>query len=477
MNEPLELIVETPAVFDLVDGELLDITAETVIFDLVTVGDRGPMGVADAETIRDVIGAALVAGANITITVSDAGDTITIASTGGVDDEAVRDVIAAALVAGTNITITIDDPGDTITIAATGVDAEQVRDIVGATLVAGTNVTVDVDDAGDTITISAIAGLYPETIFQIVTPDPFFGVYPTDPDGVIAVLAAFDPTWSSVPDGSLWFFRNGNVMRRANVGAFTFDVVPQPAVGATVVVVQTLGTSFDTGIGGVLRVTAGPDIDPVAGRIFLQGEAVYTARGTLTGNLAAIPSLYRIPELTAAIDALDIQSASEVSTAISDALAAADFAGDIATLNGQVDVLEDYRGQQIIAVGTTPGTLDDPNITLQGGGTYDITTLSTLLDTVCFLNGALYRWNRSTLVWDNLQFQPPALMTVYPGGPPEQAGWALFYGFDEPGNPVAVRIDVRQLTDGYWSGTPGDSFEAIERLAAAVSGLLGGTIP
>lgn len=38
---------------------------------------------AEAERIRDVIGTALVAGSNITITVNDAGDTITIAASGG----------------------------------------------------------------------------------------------------------------------------------------------------------------------------------------------------------------------------------------------------------------------------------------------------------------------------------------------------------------------------------------------------------
>lgn len=38
---------------------------------------------AEAERIRDVIGAALVAGSNITITVNDAGDTITIDASGG----------------------------------------------------------------------------------------------------------------------------------------------------------------------------------------------------------------------------------------------------------------------------------------------------------------------------------------------------------------------------------------------------------
>lgn len=35
-------------------------------------------------------------------------------------DEQVRDVVGTALVAGSNVTITVDDPSDTITIAATG---------------------------------------------------------------------------------------------------------------------------------------------------------------------------------------------------------------------------------------------------------------------------------------------------------------------------------------------------------------------
>lgn len=42
---------------------------------------------AEAERIRDVIGAALVQGSNITITVNDAGDTITIASTSSTGSE------------------------------------------------------------------------------------------------------------------------------------------------------------------------------------------------------------------------------------------------------------------------------------------------------------------------------------------------------------------------------------------------------
>lgn len=74
-----------------------------------------------AEEVRDTIAAALVAGSNVTITVDDALDTITIASTGGgsTDPEIVRDTIGTALVQGTNITITVNDAGDTITIATT----------------------------------------------------------------------------------------------------------------------------------------------------------------------------------------------------------------------------------------------------------------------------------------------------------------------------------------------------------------------
>lgn len=94
---------------------------ETAVNDQETaIGDKLDTSAA-AELIRDTMGAALVAGTNVTVTVDDGANTITIASSGGgLDAEGVRDTIAAALVAGTGVTIDVDDSGDTITINATG---------------------------------------------------------------------------------------------------------------------------------------------------------------------------------------------------------------------------------------------------------------------------------------------------------------------------------------------------------------------
>lgn len=69
-----------------------------------------------SERVRDVIGAALMPGTNISITVNDAGDEITINATGAsYSDEQARDVIAAALVEVAGIDIIYDDVADTIT--------------------------------------------------------------------------------------------------------------------------------------------------------------------------------------------------------------------------------------------------------------------------------------------------------------------------------------------------------------------------
>ena len=75
------------------------------------------------ELARDAVGAALVEGANITITTNDAANTITIAATGGqgggggITEEEARDAIAAALRGTLPVTVTHDDAANTITIA------------------------------------------------------------------------------------------------------------------------------------------------------------------------------------------------------------------------------------------------------------------------------------------------------------------------------------------------------------------------
>ena len=76
---------------------------------------------AEAERIRDIIGLALVQGANITITVNDGADTITIASTGGA-------------------TLGDGDYGD-ITVSGSGTVMNIDADTVGPTELASTAVT------------------------------------------------------------------------------------------------------------------------------------------------------------------------------------------------------------------------------------------------------------------------------------------------------------------------------------------------
>lgn len=109
-------------------------------------GDASKLDVSAApELIRDTIGTALTAGTNITIVVNDAGDTITINSTGGgggiTTEEAVDAVAAALATPGAGMDVTYNDGANTLTLAvkanvaravivATGSEARPTADVV-----------------------------------------------------------------------------------------------------------------------------------------------------------------------------------------------------------------------------------------------------------------------------------------------------------------------------------------------------------
>lgn len=128
-----------------------------------------------AEVVRDTIGAALAAGAGITVTVNDPADTITIAVSGltsaSLSDfaEAVQDQIGAHVKAGSLVSVAYDDPsGDTTVGIDTAALDERVRDTIGTALVAGANVTITVNDPADTITI-AVSGLGGAALLNVGT--------------------------------------------------------------------------------------------------------------------------------------------------------------------------------------------------------------------------------------------------------------------------------------------------------------------
>jgi uncharacterized Zn ribbon protein len=204
----------------------------------------GTVGAQTAEDVRDTIGTALVAGSNVTITVNDAGDTITIAA--ATDPETVRDTIGSALVAGSGMTITVNDAGDTITLtsSASGLDAEGVRDTIGAALVAGSGVAVVVDDSGDTITLTkgaATINAQTGTSYTLVIGDaPKF-----------VTMSNASASTLTVPPNSSVAFPVGTQIEGAQLGAG--QVTLTPGSGVTINGTPGLKVAAQYGTFGLLK--------------------------------------------------------------------------------------------------------------------------------------------------------------------------------------------------------------------------------
>lgn len=147
--------LEADRTFNVGAGTGITVNADDVAIDLT----------AEAERIRDTIGAALTAGAGVTITVDDPGNTITIAcSVTAYTDEMAQDAIAAMLAAGahTGITVTYNDAGNAMSIACTITQYtdELARTAISVTptTVATTTYTLVLADAYEYVRLTNAAG-------------------------------------------------------------------------------------------------------------------------------------------------------------------------------------------------------------------------------------------------------------------------------------------------------------------------------
>ena len=98
-----------------------------------------------AEDVRDVVGAALVAGAGVVIAHDDPADTITVGLSAAAQESLAR-ADGAATASHTHTAAAITD------------FAEAVDDRVAGLLVAGSNITLTYNDAGNALTIASTAG-------------------------------------------------------------------------------------------------------------------------------------------------------------------------------------------------------------------------------------------------------------------------------------------------------------------------------
>lgn len=177
-------------------------------------------------------------------------DWATLGDSPAVRDEAIRDVMGAALVAGSNVTITPNDAGDTITVSATDTnttDPEVVRDTIAAALVAGTNVTITPNDAGDTITITASA----PTTRALNTPTANYTLALGDAGAFVRMNVATANTLT-VPPNSAVAFPIGTFVEGSQAGAGQTTITP--GAGVTINASPGLKTASQYSTFGLLKV-------------------------------------------------------------------------------------------------------------------------------------------------------------------------------------------------------------------------------
>lgn len=202
------------------------------------------------EWLQDTVAAMFTGGTDsgITVTYQDASGTIdlTVSGGGGYTDEQVRDVIGAALVAGNNIDITVNDGADTITIdveSLTSADitdfSEAVDDRVSALIVAGNNIDVTYNDVANTLTIDA----------EALTASDVTDFSEAVDDRVASLVVAGNNIDVTYNDGANTLTIDVESLTSADITDFTEAV--QDVAGAAIVAGNNIDVTYNDGAGTI----------------------------------------------------------------------------------------------------------------------------------------------------------------------------------------------------------------------------------